>query len=210
MLTGSPTLLNHRPTDNLETPAIFGTLISVPIIRSFSRSPSACRISTSAEKSHPLNSVAPPATILNDVLTFSIGGAFLKLHCLFAYNAAQETYQRALIVVQMMSPGRSHRAHFPSAHGISDLLRSKFAAPVTTPTWSPLLLIMFMTDLLSREAPRQRLRLLARDSETNRGLFWRLRDDESARETAGFKSQCNSQEKKRWWFEGAAPDPVRN
>jgi hypothetical protein len=73
-----------------------------------------------------------------------------------------------------------------------------------------LLLIMFMTDLLSREAPRQRLRLLARDSETNRGLFWRLRDDESARETAGFKSQCNSQEKKRWWFEGAAPDPVRN
>jgi hypothetical protein len=79
-----------------------------------SPSPLACRISTSAEKSHPLNSVAPPATILNDVLTFSVGGAFLKLHCLFAYNAAQETYQRAFIVVQMMSPGHSHRLISPS------------------------------------------------------------------------------------------------
>jgi hypothetical protein len=79
-----------------------------------SPSPLACRISTSAEKSHPLNSVAPPATILNDVLTFSVGGAFLKLHCLFAYNAAQETYQRAFIVVQMMSPGHLHRLISPS------------------------------------------------------------------------------------------------
>jgi hypothetical protein len=63
-------------------------------------SPSARRIATSADESHPLNSAAPPATILNDVFTFSIGGAFLKLHCLFACNAAQETYQRAFIVVQ--------------------------------------------------------------------------------------------------------------
>jgi hypothetical protein len=63
-------------------------------------SPSARRIATSADESLPLNSAAPPATILNDVFTFSIGGAFLKLHCLFAYNAAQETYQRAFIVVQ--------------------------------------------------------------------------------------------------------------
>jgi hypothetical protein len=62
-------------------------------------SPSARRIATSADESHPLNSAALPATILNDVFTFSIGGAFLKLHCLFAYNAAQETYQRAFIVV---------------------------------------------------------------------------------------------------------------
>jgi hypothetical protein len=58
------------------------------------------RIATSADESHQLNSAAPLATILNDVFTFSVGGAFLKLHCLFAYNAAQETYQRAFIVVQ--------------------------------------------------------------------------------------------------------------
>jgi hypothetical protein len=35
MLTGSPTLLNHRPTDNPETPAIFGTLISIPLFAHF-------------------------------------------------------------------------------------------------------------------------------------------------------------------------------
>jgi hypothetical protein len=63
-------------------------------------SPSVRRIATSAEESHQLNSVAPLATILNDVFTFSVGGAFLKRHCLFAYNAVQETYQRAFIVVQ--------------------------------------------------------------------------------------------------------------
>src|SRR6266436_1579698 len=45
-------------------------------------SPSRPRISTSAKEGHALNSVAPLATILNDVLTFSVGGAFLKLHCL--------------------------------------------------------------------------------------------------------------------------------
>jgi hypothetical protein len=63
-------------------------------------SPSVRRIATSAEESHLLNSVAPLATILNDVFTFSVGSAALKLHCLFAYNAVQETYQRAFIVVQ--------------------------------------------------------------------------------------------------------------
>jgi hypothetical protein len=60
--------------------------------RIISSSPSARRIATSADESHPLNSAAPLATILNDVFTFSVGGAFLKLHCLFAYNTAQETY----------------------------------------------------------------------------------------------------------------------
>ena len=65
-----------------------------------SPSPSARRIATSADESHQLNSAAPLATILNDVFTFSVGGAFLKLHCLFAYNAAQETCQRAFIVVR--------------------------------------------------------------------------------------------------------------
>jgi hypothetical protein len=62
-----------------------------------SASPSARRIATSADESHQLNSAAPLATILNDVFTFSVGGTFLKLHCLFAYNATQE---RALIVVR--------------------------------------------------------------------------------------------------------------
>jgi hypothetical protein len=65
-----------------------------------SPSPSVRRIATSADESHPLNSAAPLATILNDVFTFSVGGAFLKLHCLFAYNAVQENYQQAFIVVQ--------------------------------------------------------------------------------------------------------------
>jgi hypothetical protein len=66
-------------------------------------SPSA-RVSTSADESHPLNSPALLATILNDVFTFGIGLAFLNLHCLFAYDAVQETYERAFIVVRMMSP----------------------------------------------------------------------------------------------------------
>jgi hypothetical protein len=81
--------------------------------RHFFPSPSAHGISISAEKSYKLNSVAPPATILNDVPTFSVGGAFLNLHCLFAYNAAQETYQRAFIVVQMISPRLFVQASFP-------------------------------------------------------------------------------------------------
>ena len=68
--------------------------------RFISPSPSVRRIATSAEESYPLSSVAPLATILNDVFTFSVGGAVLKLHCLFAYNAIQETYQWAFIVVQ--------------------------------------------------------------------------------------------------------------
>jgi hypothetical protein len=58
-------------------------------------------ISTSAEESHPLNSLAPLATILKDVFTFGIGGACLKPHCLFAYDAVQKTDERALIVVRM-------------------------------------------------------------------------------------------------------------
>jgi hypothetical protein len=53
-----------------------------------------------AEKSHPLNSAAQVTTILNDVPSFSVGDAFLELHCLLAYNAANEIDQRAFIVVQ--------------------------------------------------------------------------------------------------------------
>src|SRR5271163_1230626 len=40
MLTGSPTRLNHRPTDNFAAPAIVGTFIAVPI-SSLISSPSA-------------------------------------------------------------------------------------------------------------------------------------------------------------------------
>jgi hypothetical protein len=66
------------------------------------------RISAAAEESHPLNSVALLATILNDVVAFSVGGDFLNFHSLCAHNAAQETYQWALIVVHM----RHQPAHF--------------------------------------------------------------------------------------------------
>jgi hypothetical protein len=75
----------------------------------FTSSPSA-RVSASAEESHPLNSPALLATILNDVFTFGIGLAFLNLHCFFAHDAVQETYERAFIVVQMMS----RATHLPS------------------------------------------------------------------------------------------------
>jgi hypothetical protein len=57
-------------------------------------------LTTAAEESHPLNSGAPLATILNDIVTFTIGLAFLNLHCLFANKATQQIDQRALIVVQ--------------------------------------------------------------------------------------------------------------
>ena len=50
-------------------------------------SPSYRHISTSAEQSHPLDSVTAPATILNDVSAFGVGRAFLDLHCLPAYDA---------------------------------------------------------------------------------------------------------------------------
>jgi hypothetical protein len=73
-------------------------------------SPSIRRISTSAEQSHPLNSVAQTAAILKDVHSFSVGGAFLELHCFVAYDAPNEIDQRAFIVV-----GRPD--HFPFAFG---------------------------------------------------------------------------------------------
>ena len=87
---------------------------------------SARRISTSAEESHPLNFLAPLATILNDVFTPGVGGPFLKQHCLFAYDAVQKTYERAFIVVRMISPGHSFSLRFqrgdPNTE-FSDLLK---------------------------------------------------------------------------------------
>jgi hypothetical protein len=62
-----------------------------------------CFSGSAAEKSYKLYSAAPRATILNDVPTFSVGDAFLDLHCLFTNNAVQKTDQRAFIVVQMIS-----------------------------------------------------------------------------------------------------------
>jgi hypothetical protein len=73
------------------------------------------RVSASAEESHPLNSPALLATILNDVLTFGIGLAFLNLHCLFAYDAVQETYKRAFIVIRMISRATHFLAFSPSS-----------------------------------------------------------------------------------------------
>jgi hypothetical protein len=77
-----------------------------------SLSPSGRRISTSAEELHPLNPLALLATILNDVLIFGVGGAFLELHCLFAYDAVQETFERAHIVVRMISRCHSFPLRF--------------------------------------------------------------------------------------------------
>jgi hypothetical protein len=62
---------------------------------------SAPRISPSADQSHPLNPIAPPATILDDVAAFIVGGASLDLHDFVTCNAAQEICQRTFIVIQM-------------------------------------------------------------------------------------------------------------
>jgi hypothetical protein len=40
---------------------------------------------------------------LNDVTSASVGGALFELHCLVAYDAANEINQRAFIIV-----GRAH------------------------------------------------------------------------------------------------------
>ena len=149
---------------------------------------------------HPLNSLALLATIPNDVFILGVGGAFLKLHCLFAYDAVQETFERAFIVVRMISQRHSFplrfqrgdpRAEFPdllkNVAGPAGSLRavsSSFAAiasscrtsvsvrsadTLTTPTWSPVLLIVFILTSYG-EALQRRLRLLVGDSETNRAL----------------------------------------
>jgi hypothetical protein len=66
-----------------------------------SPSPSRRCNSTSAAKPHQLNSVAPLAKILNDVIR--VWRASLNLHWLFAHEAAQEINQWAFIVVQIKS-----------------------------------------------------------------------------------------------------------
>src|ERR1700730_14592196 len=89
-------------------PSAAGWLCPIPAsgalspVRSFSLCLQRRRISTSAQESHPLNSITPPTTILNDVRTPSAGSAFLDLHCLFAYDADQQIHQRAFIVIRMM------------------------------------------------------------------------------------------------------------
>jgi hypothetical protein len=57
-------------------------------------------IPASAEKSHRLDTAAPLASILDDVVTVTVRGTFLNLHRRFANKAGQEIYQRAFIVVQ--------------------------------------------------------------------------------------------------------------
>jgi hypothetical protein len=69
-------------------------------VLSFSFSISASSIiATFAEQSHQLNSGAPSATILNDVVAIRVWHAFLNLHCFFAYDTGQEINERAFIVV---------------------------------------------------------------------------------------------------------------
>jgi hypothetical protein len=67
-------------------------------------------LTAAAEESHQLNSGAPLATILNDVVAFRVGRALLNLHCLFANKAAQQIDQGAFIVIQMGFFG--HPSHF--------------------------------------------------------------------------------------------------
>src|SRR5437899_11045273 len=70
-LTESPTRLNHRPTDNFEAPAIFGTFISVPIASLIS-SPSArarpargeCLMFAQSHRGSPAN-LRRPAPLTN-------------------------------------------------------------------------------------------------------------------------------------------------
>jgi hypothetical protein len=73
-------------------------------IHFISPSPSVRRIATSAEESYPLSSVAPLATILNDVFTFSVGGCSQASLSLSSFNDTL----RALA-----------RDHFPSSARVS-------------------------------------------------------------------------------------------
>jgi hypothetical protein len=75
-------------------------------------SPSARRIATSADESHPLNSAAPLATILNDIFTFSVGGAFLKLHCLFGIQCSSRDLSAGFYRRSMISSALA-QDHFP-------------------------------------------------------------------------------------------------
>ena len=84
------------------------------------RALSARRISTSAEKSHSLDSVAPPAAILNDVPTFSVRRAFLDLHCLLACDAVHQIDEGAFIVIQMIL-SRLHFYTFSPAPADADV-----------------------------------------------------------------------------------------
>jgi hypothetical protein len=67
-------------------------------------------LTAAAEESHPLNSGASLAAILNHIAAFRVGHAFLNLHCLFANKAAQQIDQRAFIVIQMRF--FRHPSHF--------------------------------------------------------------------------------------------------
>jgi hypothetical protein len=65
-------------------------------------------VPTSTEENHPLDSAAPPATILDNIAALGIGVAFLNPHRLFANDAIQEIDQGAFVVVQWTSPGPTH------------------------------------------------------------------------------------------------------
>lgn len=74
--------------------------------------------STSPEEHHPIDPVAAAATILNDIVAFSVWDTLLNAHYCFADNAAEKIDQRAFIVVQVMSLARC-LCHFPPLSPIS-------------------------------------------------------------------------------------------
>jgi len=82
-------------------------------IHFISPSPSVRPIATSAEESHPLSSVAPLATILNDVFTFSVGGAVLKASLSLCIQCNSRDLSVGFIVVQWYPQGaRTGSLHF--------------------------------------------------------------------------------------------------
>lgn len=80
-------------------------------------------LSAWAHKAHPLNSIAPWATILNDIVALRVGRALLDLHCFVAYGTAQKIDQRAFVVVQDISFSRCSARLEPRANRQSGTLQ---------------------------------------------------------------------------------------
>jgi CheY-like chemotaxis protein len=110
----------YRYADNVRPPRSTASFITRKRPR---LAPQAVVSSSSAEQPHPLDSVAEATTILNDVHSFLVRGAFLELHWLVANNAAKEIDQRAFIVV-----GR--RGHFPFAFQAGRVLSEPVLIPL--------------------------------------------------------------------------------
>ena len=66
-------------------------------------SPRTSCASTSPVKPHPLDPVTADATILKDIIPFTVRGTLLNAHYFFADNTAEKIDQWASIVVQVTS-----------------------------------------------------------------------------------------------------------